>query len=189
MHLILHWLANLTQQTKGSKFLRVGWRKVRNHHHYIWETKTNMSIQEWPSHHKFDTNSDQKCWNLKASDLSTGKMLVSRGSGFIKQGFLLACLVHFCWWAFLGWRSPLSLKHQAQWVPDFNWSCEMTPWKQAGSECPYCPSSPEAIQISACDCSRWGMIMVPHWNQLPQELVTHVTLGVWTETAVLEGVF
>lgn len=31
--------------------------------------------------------------------------------------------------------------------------------------------------------------MVPHWNQLPQELVTRVTLGVWIETAVLEGVF
>lgn len=89
MHLILHWLANLTQQTKGSKFLRVGWRKVRNHHHYIWETKTNMSIQEWPSHHKFDTNSDQKCWNLKASDHRQNAGLSGQ---WLYQTGLLTCL-------------------------------------------------------------------------------------------------
>ena len=188
MHLILHWLASLTWQTKGSKFLRVAWRKGRNRHHYIWEMKTNMSVQEWPSHRKFDTNSDQKCWNLKASDLSTGKMLVSWGIGFIKQGFLLACLVHFCWWAFLGWCSPLSLKHQAQWIPDFNWSLWDDTMKTGWIRVSVLSVQPRSYS----DLCLWLLQARDDYALEPATPGTSDSRDsrhLWIETAFLEGVF
>lgn len=128
-----HWLASLTQQ-RAVNFWE--WAEEK------WGTTINLYGKRRPMHL---SKSDQVIRSLIQTQIKSAAIWKPKeNSSFLGhwlcQTGLLPCLPR----PFLLVSSPglafSSLKAWAQWVPDFSWSCEMTPWKQAGSECPHCPA-------------------------------------------------